>query len=261
MRPRDIELQQRIEAPLEQIWNACASAKGIANWQADEARGEARRGGKLTLHWAAFDATVELDILDFIPYQRMLVSSGGTSTVEFRFEDNLVTLTHRGLGEDDDAEGLSSSWRIALAQLAHSLERHAGRRRRVHWLVRPVSFSPESLYLCFTDPNLLELWLTQDSAIPAEGMPYALKLKNGLHLSGQVLTNVEGRDLALSCESRGDAVLTLRSMPSPIASASRLLALVWSEWGPRTDATDELLEEFDAALDRLVGVLGRGGAS
>jgi uncharacterized protein YndB with AHSA1/START domain len=260
MLARDIELRQRIEAPIEQIWNACASPRGIANWQADEARGEARRGGKLTLHWAAFDATVELDVVDLVPYQRMLLSSG-TSTVEFRFDDNLVTLTHRGLGEDDDAEGLSSSWRIALAQLAHSLERHAGRRRTVHWLVRPVSFSPEALYLCFTERHLLQQWLTQSGEIPAEGETYTLTLKNGLHLSGRALANIAGRDVALSCEGTGNAVLTLRSMPSPVGAGTRLLALVWSEWGPAADTSDELLEEFGAALDRLIGLLGRGGAS
>lgn len=258
--PRDIELRQHVRAPLEAIWNACASARGIANWQADDAQGEARRGGKLTLRWEAFDATVELDVLDLVPYQRMLLSSGG-STVEFRFDDNWVTLTQRGLDEQDDAEGLSSSWRVALAQLAHSLECHPGKRRRVHWLVRPVNFSPESLYLCFTESSLLSGWLTSSGAIPAEGEAYELELKSGLRLAGRVLANIPGRDVALSCDASGHSLLTLRSMPSPLASEQRLLALVWSEWGTAVGDTDELLEEFDSALDRLAALLGRGGAS
>jgi uncharacterized protein YndB with AHSA1/START domain len=260
MLPRDIQIRQQVRAPLEQIWEACASPKGIVNWQADDARGDARRGGKLTLHWSAFDATVELDVVDLIPYQRMVLSNG-SSTVEFHFEDEEVTLTHRGLALSDDMEGMSSSWRVALAQLAHSLERHAGRRRRVYWLVRPVHASPEMLHTCFTQPELLSQWLTDEGSIGEEGSAYEIRLKSGLQLSGQVLANVLGRDLGLSCSNIGESMLSLRSMPAPEHADTRLLACVWSEWGLRHEQADELMEELDSALDRLVSLTERGGRS
>ncbi len=253
-----IELHQPIRAPLDLVWKACVSPHGLANWQADEARGEARLGGKLTLRWPAFDATVELNVLDLVPYQRVVLSHGAT-TVEMRFEDNLVTLVQRGLSAQDDAEGLESSWRIALAQLAHCVERHPGRRRRVSWLVRSLRCSPESVYLCFTDPHLMDHWLTASGTIPRSGEPYQLSLKGGQRLRGTVLANVVGRDIALSCSKLGEAVLTLRTLPSPTRPGERLIALVWSEWGPPPMATDEILDELDGALDRLVGILGRCG--
>ncbi len=255
---QQIELSQTITAPIDLIWQMCASPKGISAWQADEAEGEARLGGTLTLHWVAFGARVDLNVIDMVRYER-LVLRHGESVVEFRFDHNLVTLTHSGLASDDDTEGLSSSWRIALAQLAHCAERHPGRQRRVQWMVRQVAATPESVYLGFTDPNLLTLWLTSSGAIPAEGEDYQMWLKSGQHLVGKVLAHVPGRDVVLRCDSMGDALLTLRTLPSPTSSSERLMALVLSEWGPPSAQSQQLAEDLEDAMDRLAGVLNSGG--
>jgi uncharacterized protein YndB with AHSA1/START domain len=256
----EIEVRQRITAPLELIWRACSSGRGIATWQADEAEGEAKLGGKLTLRWLAFGARMDLSVIELVPYERMVLRHGD-SEVEFKFDDNLVTLTHRGLGVGDDPEGLESSWRIALAQLAHSVERHPGRARRVSWLVRPARTTPESAYLGFTDPHLLTQWFLSSGSVPDEGEPFKMWLKSGQFFSGTVLSHVPGRDVVLRCENANESVLALRTLPSPTSAKDRLVALVWSEWGAPRSETSRWLKDLDRAAERLRLLLSSGGSA
>jgi uncharacterized protein YndB with AHSA1/START domain len=254
-----IELRQPIEATAEALWKACILPHGIANWQADEAEGDARLGGTLRLHWSAFSSTVELTIVEWVPNQRVAFRQGET-VVEFQFDNAGVTLIQRGLDANDDIEGLRSSWRLALAHLAHSVERHPGRERRVEWLVRQVRATPELVYLALTDPNLSQ-WLRSHGGITAEGMKYSLTFPNGPTISGRVLTNVSGRDICLACEEAGDALLAFRTFPAPGAPGERIIAAVWSEWGPPRELADDIVEAIDASLEQLVAVLARVGSA
>jgi uncharacterized protein YndB with AHSA1/START domain len=243
-----IEVQQRVAAPLERIWKACSSAQGLMSWQADHATGEARQGGTLTLFWEAFGASLDLHVVDLVPYERIVLHHG-ESTVELSVDEELVILRHHGPEAALDATGLRSSWRVALAQLAHCVERHPGQNRRVRWFSKRVRCSPETAYLCFTAASMLQRWLGQTAGVGALGSETSLFLSNGQCLSGGVLANVEGRDVALSCESFDDSVLGLRTFPSE--DGGRLVALVWSEWrDPRRDVP-ELFVELERALHRL----------
>ncbi len=257
--PRSIELSQAIDAPLALIWKTCAQPRGIVNWQADEAEGDARRGGRLRLHWSAFESTVELDIIEFQP-ERQLTLRQGQTEVDFLLEPGRVTLVQRGLEPDDDIEGLRSSWQLALAQLAHCVERHPDRQRRVEWLVRQATASPQLVYLALTDPHLCK-WLCRAGGIAAQGKRYELTLPQGPRLAGTVLTNVPGRDIALTCDAAGDAVLVFRTLPSPADPDARLIAAVWSEWGPPRELADEIIEAVDACLEQLVSLLSRVGSA
>src|SRR5690606_31286510 len=147
-----------------------------------------------------------------------------------------------------------------LAQLAHCVERHPDRQRRVEWLVRQANTSPQLVYLALTDPHLCK-WLCRSGGITAQGERYELALPRGPVLSGKVLTNVPGRDIALTCEAAGDAVLVFRTLPSPVDSGSRLVAAVWSEWGPPRELADEIIEAVDACLEQLVTLLARVGSA
>jgi uncharacterized protein YndB with AHSA1/START domain len=237
----------------------CAEPRGLVNWQADEAEGEARRGGTLRLHWSAFESTVELEIIRFEP-ERQLTLKQGQTEVDFHFEPGRVTLVQRGLEAEDDVEGLHSSWQLALAQLAHCIERHPTRQRRVEWLVRQVHTSPQLVYLALTDPHLCR-WLCRSGGITAQGERYELTLPQGIVLSGKVMTNVPGRDIALTCDAAGEAVLVFRTLPSPTDPAARLIAAVWSEWGPPRELADEIIEAVDACMEQLVSLLARVGSA
>lgn len=248
----DIELWQPVEAPIDQVWLACSSARGLMNWQADEAQGEARKGGVLTLSWLAFGARLELQVLELVPYERIVLGHGD-STVQISLDEGRVHLLHSGPEARADADGLRSSWQLALAQLAHSLERHPGKKRTVQWLLRRMQCSAGAAHLCFTEATLLRRWLGEGNSIDPPGSPYALRLDGGQRLRGRVLAHAPGRDVALSSELHGDAVLGLRTFPLP--DGERIVALSWSEWGRPRRGSGELCEQLTRCLHRLGPVL------
>jgi uncharacterized protein YndB with AHSA1/START domain len=253
-----IRLEQSIAASRALIWQACASVEGISRWQADQTEGELRAGGRVTLHWAAFGTSVELDVVELVTLER-LVFTPGSSRVELEIGERNLTLSHSGLELEDDVEGLASSWRLALAQLAHSVERHPGEPRKVEWLLRRARTSPESAYFFFTDPHCLSLWLTTAGGIGEPGSDYDLRVRGGFELRGSVLQNVSGRDVAITCRNHGDAVLVLRTLPSPLSKQERVVALMWSEWGDNGSGNSGLLGQIERSLDPLVRLLDSGG--
>jgi uncharacterized protein YndB with AHSA1/START domain len=260
---RVLELDQTIEAPRDVIWKACATADGLARWQADSAEGEAKVGSTLTLHWNAFGASVELDVVALEPRERIVLRSAD-SEVEFRVRDDGLTLRHRSAEVDEDREGLESSWRVALSGLAHCAERHPGRRRRVSWFVRQAQTSPEAAHAFFTDPHCLNSWLTRSGSIGPEGSDAVLVFKNAPTASGRVLANVTGRDVAVSCREYGDALLSFRTLPAPMprgAGPERVLAITLSEWGPPREPSRALKTQLDGALAKLARVLASGGSA
>lgn len=222
------------------------------NWQADEAQGEARKGGVLTLCWLAFGARLDLQVIELVPYERIVLGHGD-STVELSLGEGVVRLLHRGPEAGADADGLRSSWQLALAQLAHSVERHPGKKRHVQWLLRRMQCSAGTAHLCFTEQALLRRWLGQGSSLGEVGSAYQLLLDDGQRLSGRVLSNVSGRDVALSCEAYGDSVLGLRTFP--LQGDERIVALSWSEWGRPRSGGAELCDHLASCLFRLAPLL------
>lgn len=253
-----LQLQQPVGAAPEVIWKAFATPRGIARWQADEAEGETKEGGLLRLHWLAFGASVDLQVLECVPQRQLRLKRGNTEVV-FTLQDKCVSLTQYGLEAGDDVEGLRSSWQVALAQLAHSVERHPGRRRHVDWIVRSTRTEPETLYSFFTDPTFLNLWLGQCEVSLVQGQRYQIALHSGLTIAGKVLSSVPGRDVALTCETMDDAVLVWRSLPHPGGTDERVIAMSLSQWGKASRAGARLTEQLDSALGRLTTVLDTQG--
>jgi hypothetical protein len=197
-------------------------------------------------------------VVDVVPHERIVMKSGGTR-VEIRLTDTGVRLLHSGLESEEDLEGLRSSWTIALAQLAHCVERHPGRERRVAWMIQEMDISAEEAHAFFTDATCLGLWLTEAGQIGEAGDTYRWVLKGGQVLGGTVLARVPGRDLALSVESHGQGLLTLRTLPAPEATDTRLVSLVWSEWGPPTARAQSLVDELANSLTALARVFAQAG--
>lgn len=253
-----LELQQPVGAAPDIVWKAFATPRGLTRWQADEAEGEAKEGGLLRLHWLAFGASVDLEVLECIPHRQLRLKRGNTEVV-FTLQDNCVRLTQYGLEPGDDIEGLRSSWQVALAQLAHSVERHPGRRRHVDWVMRRTKTQPETLYSFFTEPAFLNLWLGHCDTALLHGKRYELALHSGLTINGKVLSSSPGRDVALSCENLDEAVLVWRSLPHPEESDERVVAISVSQWGNATRNGARLTEQLDAALGRLTVLLSARG--
>jgi hypothetical protein len=162
---------------------------------------------------------------------------------------------HSGIGSGDEMDGVASSWRLSLGILAHYCERQLVPRRHVRWLARPARTSTETAHVFFTDADALGSWLGQGGPIGAAGTHYDVDLGSGEHMTGKVLANTQGRDVAITWEEDGGSVLCLRTLPRPRSPGERLVVLSWSRWGD-TAPPRSVLERLDAAHHRLSRALG-----
>jgi uncharacterized protein YndB with AHSA1/START domain len=255
---RTIRLQQKVLAPVDRLWAACATPKGIANWQADAVSGKVVKGHTLTLGWPELGVHIDLEVRE-VEQRRHLAFEHASARLEFEISPGEITLSHHAPFDNDEAEGTESSWRVALGTLAHYLACHDGRERHVFWAVRSAMTTSESAHAFFTLPETLASWLgrTEEPIGPA-GTRYRLEPLWGGSMTGTVLAHMEGRDLALSFEEAENSVIGLRTLPSPRASGERLLLAFWSRW-VESDATSHIETGLDTALGRLARMLGKTG--
>ncbi len=256
---RSIFVRQLVAATREELWEACATAHGMSRWQADVVFGDAATSDSITLSWPALKLSVELEVEEIVPNERVVLVVG-PSRLTMEIEPGVVRLTHEGLSSADEEDGMRSAWRTSLGLLAHALSKHSIRERRAHWITRSAKTSPELCHVYFTDPAALNQWLTQAGAVGQEGSGMTLKLMTGETITGDVIANTPNRDVAFTWQEQTDSYLVLRTFPSPREPDERLLALCWSRWlpGPFPESTARFLE---AALTRLARVLERPGSA
>jgi uncharacterized protein YndB with AHSA1/START domain len=250
-------IEQAIVASAARIWRACSSSSGLRSWQADEVVGEAKQGAELVLGWPALGVEVQLEV-ERVEEQRRIVLAAEDSRLELAVAEGRIQLTHEADFDDDEHAGTESSWRLALATLAHYLEHHEGQSRHVHWAVSPAKASVEDAHAFFTLSAAQGAWLTRGDNgrdIAAVGSEVKLDLAWGKSMTGQVLAHTPPRDLLLSWRETNQSLLALRTLPSPSAEHERLLIATWSSWG--FSQTDAIAENLDAALTRLAGLLAR----
>jgi uncharacterized protein YndB with AHSA1/START domain len=265
----DLHIDRRVSASSSELWEACATPRGLEGWYADKVTGTITRGGTIRLEWPGLRSSTTLDVVDLVP-ERQVVYRNGASRVSLEVADQRVSLTHSGLTTTDDIEGFRSSWRVALAVLAHSLEVHRGRSRRAAWFVGRARTSARIAHLYFTAPEGLSAWLARGPGVPREGETYSMTALNGAPMTGRVLAGDGGRDVALSWHEANDSVLVFRSLPSPTHRDERILAACWSRWVAPAPRKDDDLDETDVkaievelerSVRRLAIELDRGGVA
>ncbi|MEB2310757.1 MAG: SRPBCC domain-containing protein [Sorangiineae bacterium] len=251
-----IRLEQRVTATAGEVWEACATPEGLARWQADEVKGSVTPGGTLELAWPGLGAALTLEIAELDRHRRITFEGGG-ARVTLALAPGKLLLEHTEPDSEEERAGVTSSWRVSLALLAHALERHPGRERRVTWFAQPARVSSETLHVYFTAASALGGWLARRGSVGSEGSRYQLELAGGAPMSGRVLANVPGRDVALEWEEDGGSTLVLRSLPSPLVPRERLIVLGWSRFAVEP-AEPALAREVASALARLARLVGGG---
>ena len=252
-----IELVQNVQAPPARVWRACATAQGLQNWQADEVQGRVSAGERLRLRWPALGAEIELVVAGVDVGRRVTLEAAG-SRVDITLDPGRVQVAQDGLAPGDEADGVASSWRLSLALLAHQLEHHVGRARRVAWFFKSVRASSDAAHVFFTEPAALSSWLIRAGNLDLHSGHAQLVLGWGDHLSGKVLAHTPGRDLALSWQERDNSVLVLRTLPSPMVPNERLVAVVWSCWSDYADSA-RTRDGLSMAVGRLARILSTAG--
>lgn len=251
----DFRLEQPVDASVDVVWQACASARGLARWQADAVTGDVAREGRLELAWPALGTSLLIRVTELVERERIVLDSGG-SRVRLFLSPGRVVLEHEGLDPDDDVEGVASSWRLSLALLAHSVEKRPGLDRRAVWMLDKARTTPEAAHAFFSDSAALGTWLASGSGIGRTGSAVALQCTWGEPISGRVLANTPGRDIAISWTEDDESVLCLRTLPSPRTLDERLILFYWSRWS-HAEPPAERRRGLGAALEHLARALGR----
>ena len=131
-----------IAAAPREVWKALTTADGIKRWWADEARVDAREGGRIVLTAEGDDGqpVEERGIFHEVrPIRKVEIAWDSNSPavtkgtrIEFQVardgDETQLNLVHSGGGPlDDEAqrEALDDSWRQALTALRDSLEQGA----------------------------------------------------------------------------------------------------------------------------------------
>ncbi len=222
-------------------------------WQADEANGEVSVGSMLWLRWPALGVELTLDVLEVVPESRVVLAKGATR-VELALDGQAVSLTHAGVSDGDEREGVASSWQLSLGLLMHYCELHPDASRTVRWLMRPARTTTGAAHVFFSEQAALASWLGSGSSIGAAGTRYALDLGPGVTMTGRVLAHSPGRDLALSWEEDDQSVVVLRTLPQPFEPDVRLVVLSYSRWIERAPPQSRL-DLLEAAHHRLIRLL------
>jgi uncharacterized protein YndB with AHSA1/START domain len=251
---KSVVVEQRVAAPVERIWRACTEVQGLRAWQADEVEGEVEAGADLVLGWPSLGVAIDLKV-ERVEAQRRIVLSSEDSRLELNVAPGKVSIEHSADFDDDEREGTLSSWRLALATLAHYLEHHDGRARTVSWAVHPASTNLEDAHAFFTLSGAQSAWLTRSNGrdIGAVGSEIALALAWGSPLTGRVLSHTPPRDLLLSWRETNQSLLALRTLPLHESADERLLVATWSSWD--LPETEPILAHLQGALSRLSRVL------
>ena len=251
-----ITIEQATRAPLETVWSACSELQGLRSWQADEVAGAVAPGALLELGWPALGVGIELRV-ELVEPGRRLVFQSDDSRLELELSPGRVQLSHEAAFDDEDErEGTRSSWKMALATLAHFVEEHAGHTREVHWSIERAPVSVETAHTFFTGAAAQTAWLTRTgrgTGVGEPGSEVALDLAWGSALTGRVLAHTEPRDALVSWRETNRSLLAFRTLPCPDGVAERLLAVTWSHWNLPDSARHA--EQLDGALGRLRRVL------
>lgn len=249
-------LAQPVRATRSVVWQAVASARGLAGWQADEVEGSVTAGSQLVLRYPALGAEIDVMVADVVRDERVVFTMGPTRIV-LSLQDGGVSLSHSDLPAGDEYAGTGSAWALSLATLAHACERHPGRTRQVRWFVGPVTTEASTAHAFFTHGAALDGWLGRGDGLGPPGSAFSRRLGEAFPLSGRVLTNVPGRDVLLSWQEDDDALLCLRTLPSPLSRDERLVAMVWSRWAEASPDA-ELAARLEGCHRRLLSLLGTG---
>lgn len=194
-KPRTIEVEVRIEAPVEAVWKALTDASELSRWFPPVAEGKPGLGEPLLLSWGP-EMQWHTTVAAWEPGKHLLWRD--TSSPEFPGTTQppaapmavdwtleaaaggqvVVRLVQSGFGEgqawDDFYDGTDRGWRFYLFALRHYLQTHRGVKRDMVSVRRPARGGPAMAWK--------RLW-SQDGFSPAPseshwkaGQPFELQL-------------------------------------------------------------------------------------
>ncbi len=253
----------RVEActasPPSVAWRAFTDPAWLAGWYADEAAGDVRSGGTVSLTWRDFDYTAVYVVEHIHPVTRLTLRGERTGLpddlldVEFAAagDGTIVSLTNSGFPNDAAGEtmaaGCSSGWRMAMGLLRRYLARYAGAERATVTVMGPGDVPPA----LFRDEAGLSSWLTRGGELGPEGTHATLRLQGGDSLTGEVLVHTERESLVAWDEM--DGALELKTFAW--GAGGPRAALRATLWYPDARRIRDVRGLLESAVARLSAVL------
>lgn len=246
---RDVSLEVRVDAPLNDVWRALATGEGMRRWFPFDARIDARPGGEAWVSWGpGMDFAVPLAWCETgkrFGWLEPRPDEDGEKVelaVDFTLESNgsstVVRVVNSGFGTsaswDNEVDSISRGWLVYLRHLKFSLERHPGVDRRVVYVEAKI------------DAPIEDAWSRMFSrVIAAGGAPGRVNEGERLVIAGPVGAALAGRvevwnapkDLAMIVEALNDAHLWVEIYPTPRA---RMAKATLSLYGVSTPLGDEI---------------------
>jgi uncharacterized protein YndB with AHSA1/START domain len=265
---RVIRDEIKTSASPELAFEAWADPTKISQWFVDRAEGRADTGANIKWFFDEFNFELNYKVLEAVPGERYAIYWAGPMPppgileviIEREGGETLLRLVQSGFREgaefDEEYEGVSSGWHIALAALREYLENYYGQARASILAVQPGQFDDVRVASYFREPQKLAKWLTRSGAIGDEGEACKLVLQTGGTVTGRVIARTR-REAAVSWpEERATLELKCFSM-----GPQRMVGLRASVWNASVQHAEELKRQLGEAVTRLVAALQSESAS
>ena len=236
---RKHEIAIEIAASPDDVWDAVATAEGVASWFAPVAKVEPGQGGSVTFSWGGgMEGTGRIDVWE--PGKHLQVVNDRApgeppSVVDYFIEGTggttTMRLVHSGFGAsasfDGEFESTGRAWPVFLQMMKHSVERGIGACRNVT-LFSMLSGTRAEAWAAMRGPGGIDA-LCRDGVVR--------------HFDATGLCCVEfpkPKDamLAVFCESCG---------------GSAMLTLTWLLYGATEEQANAVRGQWSATIDALLG--------
>lgn len=179
-----IEIEQRVEASPEDVWEALTTGEGLKRWFPLDAKVEPGTDGRVWLSWGP-GCEGEASIHVWEPARRFgWTESHGEDedgrpirvAVDFHIEGRdggtVVRLVQSGLSASSDwdemFDALKDGWTYFLFNLAYHFDAHGGANRRLVSLRHPTSLARDDVWSALSDAGLVGDVVTLDAERPAQ---------------------------------------------------------------------------------------------
>lgn len=245
----------------EQVWEALTDTELLGHWMSDSASGWPAVGGTLSMTWDRFGLTIDYKVAEVAVCQKLVLKTpmgSGMQTVTFALrrqgKSTWVDITDAPppLTPANPHSSVDSTWQMSLAILKLYVERYYRQPRRSFMAVARASFTFSEVVAAYASADGLALWLAEEVELWPEGSdpvgkPYRLRRRDGVVMSGQVLT-VTAHEAALSWdEIRG--FLELKSFS--LGPGNQMLCVRGSGYGLSAEACAEIENDLKGPVLQL----------
>ncbi len=259
-----ITISHELTVSLQLAWQAWATQTGLSAWDPDRIDGKIREGEEVVMHWDSLGVSICLKVQELLFEEAIVFCSKQEdgSSQELRVglravstQVTAITLSLSGEMSEDEQEGSAAGWHTQLRILERYLSLDPKPRSSFAALgtaVVPLA----SAYDALSHPGR---WLCHpDIHFEQEAQRFAMTTRpsgqdSGVSLSGDVISLIEGRELALWCTELG-GIIRMRAI-ALAGGRARLVGVQVIRWGEVPAALD-IERALRAGVDRLIGAIG-----